>query len=252
MHAAAYALLDLDAAYLAFDVPPADLTTALEGLRALSARQLSVSIPHKESILAHLDEVDDTARTIGAVNTVVLHDDRLRGSNTDWIGALAALEMQSAVAGRKAVVLGAGGTARAVIYGLQRQGVDIHILNRTESRAHALADEFGATHAGPLEDLTGLEHDILVNTTSVGLGSDESPVDASCLRPGTTVLDAVYSPEHTRLLRDAESRGAHPISGKWMLIHQAVAQLEAWAPNALTPEMRAQVTQAMAQAFDSA
>jgi shikimate dehydrogenase len=252
MHGAAYEALGLDAAYLAFDVPPAGLECALAGLRAIGARQLSISIPHKEAILPLLDEVGQNAREIGAVNTVVLREGRLLGSNTDWLGATTALETRGSLAGKSAVVLGAGGTARALVYGLRRRGADVSILNRTESRAQDLAREFDLAHAGPLVDLAKLEHDVLVNTTSVGLGSDESPVERAWLRRDSTVLDAVYSPERTRLLADAESAGAHTISGKWMLIHQAVAQLEAWTAPIHDLETRTHVTNVMAQAFDAA
>ena len=251
MHGAAYALLGLDAAYLAFDVPPDGLEAAVAGLRALGARQLSVSIPHKETILSLLDAVDDTAQAIGAVNTVVLRDGRLLGSNTDWLGAVHALEQRGSLAGRRAVVLGAGGTARAVAYGLALRGASVRVLNRTVSRAEALAAELELAGSGPIEALAELDHDILVNTTSVGLDSNHSPVDLGWLRKDSTVLDAVYSPERTRLLQDAAARGAHPISGKWMLIHQAVAQLEAWtAP--IDAAQRATLTTTMANAFDTA
>ncbi len=252
MHGAAYEALGLDAAYLAFDVPPAGLASALSGLRLLGARQLSVSIPHKQDILPLLDEVDETAREIGAVNTVVLREGRMRGSNTDWLGAVTALEERRPLSGQRAVVLGAGGTARALVYGLRRQGAEVSILNRTEAKAHGLAREFGLSHAGPLTDLARLEHDVLVNTTSVGLGKYESPVDPASLRRDSSVLDAVYSPERTRLLHDAEAAGAHAISGKWMLIHQAVAQLEAWARPPWTEKTRTTVTRVMADAFDAA
>jgi len=253
MHSAAYQALGLDAAYLAFDVPPQDLAIALTGLRALGARQLSVSIPHKESILPLLDTVDATAQAIGAVNTVVLREGLLEGSNTDWLGAVTTLEARGPLKGQHAIVLGAGGTARALVFGLRERGADVSILNRTESRATALAQGFEVREVGPLARLKDLDHDLLINTTSVGLGSDESPVDPSWLRPNTTVLDAVYAPENTRLLKDARNAGAHPISGKWMLIHQAVAQLQAWTPAHLwTDTTRSSVTKTMASAFDHA
>src|SRR5262249_6966327 len=113
MHNAAYAALGIDAVFLAFDVPPARLAAALAGARALGVRQLAVSIPHKQAVLAHLDEVDETARRIGAVNTVTQRDGRLLGSNTDGLGVARALERETKLGGRRAVVLGAGGTARA-------------------------------------------------------------------------------------------------------------------------------------------
>jgi shikimate dehydrogenase len=123
------------------------------------------------------------------------------------------------------VVLGAGGTARAVTYGLIESGAEVHVLNRTLPRAEELAKDLGAAGAGPLEALADLEHEVLVNTTSVGLGSDESPVDARALRSDSVVLDAVYEPEDTRLLRDARARGARTVPGKWMLVYQAAEQL---------------------------
>lgn len=228
MHNAAYRALGLDAVYLAFDVPPAALAPAVAGLRALGARQFAVSIPHKETVIAHLDAVDAVARRIGAVNTATLREGRLVGSNTDWLGAVRAVERETSLDGRRAVVLGAGGTARAVVHGLQERGARVAILNRTPERAEALARELGAAAAGRLSDLARTPHDVLVNTTSVGLRSDSSPVAPEALREGSVVLDAVYDPERTRLLRDAEARGARVVEGKWMLVYQAAAQLEAW------------------------
>jgi shikimate dehydrogenase len=229
LHNAAFRALGLDAVYLAFDVPPEALGAAIAGARALGVRQLAVSIPHKQAVMEHLDVVDETARAIGAVNTVTrTTDGRLAGSNTDWLGVVRTLEKHRSLDGAAAVVLGAGGTARASVYGLVARGARVTVLNRTESRAAALAEELGAAASGGLPGLADLEHDVLVNTTSVGLGDDASPVPAHALRPDSLVLDAVYEPERTRLLRDAEARGALPISGRWMLIHQAAEQLRLW------------------------
>lgn len=245
MHGAAYRALGIDAVYLAFDVPPAALAAAVAGLRALRARQFAVSIPHKRAVIALLDEVDETARRIGAVNTASLRGERLVGSNTDWLGAVRALERETPLAGRRAVVLGAGGTARAVVHGLHERGARVVVLNRTPERAAELARELGADSAGGLGELARTPHDVLVNTTSVGLRADASPVDAAALRPGSVVLDAVYDPERTRLLRDAEARGARTVSGKWMLVHQAAAQLELWTGRQAPLDV-------MAAAFDAA
>jgi shikimate dehydrogenase len=245
MHNAAYAALGLDALYVAFDVSPMRLEAAMIGVRALGFRQLSVSIPHKAAVLAYVDAVDETARRIGAANTVVLDQGRLVASNTDWLGAIRALERERSVNGARATVLGAGGTARAVVWGLVQRGAQVRVLNRSVERAAALVDELGAKAAGPLEAVADEPYDVLVNTTSVGMGRDESPVAAEHIRPGAIVLDAVYAPEQTRLLRDARARGAHTVSGRWMLVHQAVAQLEAWA-GAIDAAV---ATRAMAEAF---
>jgi shikimate dehydrogenase len=245
MHNAAYAALGLDAVFVAFDVAPAGLAAAVAGARALGVRQLAVSIPHKEAVLAHLDAVDETARRIGAVNTLTLREGRWLGSNTDWIGLARALERETALAGRRAVVLGAGGTARAASFALRERGARVAVLNRSVERAEALARELGAESAGPLEQLAALDYDVLVNTTSVGLSSDESPVPAAALRRGVVVLDAVYDPPETRLLRDARARGARCVGGKWMLVEQAVEQIRLWSGK--TPP-----SEVLAQAFDAA
>ncbi len=255
MHRAAHAFLGIDASYEAHDVLPAELAGALAGFRALGVRQLAVSIPHKETIMALLDEVDDIARRIGAVNTVTRIDDRLVGTNTDWLGGLRALEREIPVAGQRAVVLGAGGTARALTHALRTRNCEVFVLNRTVERAERLVADLDATAAGPLERLADLAPEILVNTTSVGMGEMRSPVPARALPEGVVVLDAVYSPERTRLLLDVERRGGRAIGGKWMLIYQAVEQLRLWT-SALedppTDEDLAAVTDVMTRAFDEA
>lgn len=240
MHNAAFRALGLDAVYVAFDVPPERLGPAVAGARALGLRQLAVSLPHKVAVMEHLDEVDDTARAIGAVNTVTRRGDRLIGSNTDWLGAVRALERETKLTGARAVVLGAGGSARAVVWGLMERGAEVTVLNRTVAKAEALATELGAAAAGPLEALADTPHDVLVNTTSVGLASDVSPVAADALCAGAVVLDAVYDPPRTRLLRDAEARGARPVAGSWMLVYQAAAQLELWTGREAPVEVMAE------------
>jgi shikimate dehydrogenase len=245
MHNAAFAALGLDAVYLAFDVRPESLGAALAGARALRARQLAVSLPHKEAVIPLLDEVDDTARRIGAVNTVTLREGLLVGSNTDWIGAVRALERETPLEGRDVVVLGAGGTARAVVWGAGRRGARVTVLNRSRVRAEKLAGELDAAVVGGLEDLPRLACDVLVNTTSVGLRSEESPVPAAAIPPRAVVLDAVYDPPRTRFLRDAEARGARTIGGKWMLVHQAAEQIRLWSGREAPVDV-------MADAFDRA
>jgi shikimate dehydrogenase len=245
MHNAAFAALGIDAVYLAFDVPPEDLAATISGVRALGIRQLAISIPHKESVIALLDDVDETARRIGAVNTVTRRGAKLVGSNTDWLGAVRAIESVTAVADARAVVLGAGGAARAVVYGLRARGANVTVLNRSPDRAEQLCADLEAEASGPISALENIPHDILVNTTSVGLAGDESPVDPSWICPAAVVMDAVYQPPETRLLRDATSRGARTIPGKWMLVHQAAEQLREWTGLDAPVEV-------MAEAFDRA
>ncbi len=245
MHNAAFRALGIDAVYLCFDVPPEALAAGVAGMRALGIRQLAVSLPHKQAVLAHLDEIDATARRIGAVNTVTLREGRLVGSNTDWLGAVRALEHETKLADARAVVLGAGGSARAVVFGLLERGSRVTVLNRTRERASALAGELGAQAAGGLDALSTTPHDVLVNTTTVGLRGDASPVDAAAISPEAVVMDAVYDPEQTRLLRDAAERGARTVSGKWMLVHQAAEQIALWTGRRADLEV-------LAEAFDEA
>jgi shikimate dehydrogenase len=246
MHNAAFEAMGVDARYLAFDVPPARLAEALAGARALRVRQLAVSIPHKEAALSLLDRVDDTARRIGAVNTITLRGELLEGANTDWLGAVRALERAGgALAGRRAVVLGAGGTARALAFGLLERGARVAVLNRTPERAEVLARALGAAEAGPLAALGDGPYDVLVNTTSVGLREDASPVPAGALRAGALVMDVVYDPLETRLLREARARGCTPVSGRAMLVEQAAEQIRLWTA-------REPPVDVMARAFDAA
>jgi len=245
MHNAAFAALGIDARYLAFDVRPDGLRTAIAGLRALGARQVAISIPHKQAAMAWADQLDETARKIGAINTLTRQRDEWIGGNTDWIGGVRALERARSLDGARAVVLGAGGTARALVFGLLRRGAEVTVLNRTTESAVRLADELGAASAGPLSQLAGTPHDVLVNTTSVGLRSDESPVDAASISAAAVGMDAVYDPPQTRLLRDAEARGALTVAGKWMLVYQAAEQFRLWTGTEAPVDT-------MAAAFDAA
>ncbi len=245
MHNAAFAELEIDAAYLAFDVVACDLPAAIGAMRALGTRQLAVSIPHKEAAIELVDRVDEKARKIGAINTITRRGDQLIGSNTDWLGGVRALERAVNLAGTRAVVLGAGGTARALVFGLLERGARVAVLNRTVTRAEKLAHELGAQNAGSLSDLAKTPYDVLVNATSVGLRSERSPIDAAWISPATTVMDVVYDPHETRLLRDATARGAQTIGGKWMLVYQAAEQLRLWTG-------REAPIDTMAAAFDAA
>lgn len=228
MHNAAFEALGIDARYLAFDVAPDALAEAVAGIRALGLKQIAVSLPHKVAVMELLDEVDENALRIGAVNTVTLKDGRLIGSNTDWVGSNRALERVTELAGKQVVVVGAGGAARAVVFGLIKRGADVHVVNRTTSRAEDLARDLGAKGVGAIEDVAKLDYDILVNTTSVGLREDVSPVAPEHLLGASVVMDIVYDPAETRLLREAKERGAITVEGKWMLIHQAAEQLRTW------------------------
>ncbi|MDG6257257.1 MAG: shikimate dehydrogenase [Methanomicrobiaceae archaeon] len=198
-----------------------DVGDVVDLARKLDIRALSVTIPHKSAVMAHLDEVDAHAAAIGAVNSVLNCGGYLSGYNTDWIGVKMPLDD---VEGSRAVVIGAGGAAAAAVYALQDRGMEVCILNRTEGRAAALASRFGCGH-GPLSALLSLEPDVLINATPVGMGDDgRSPVPQEHLREGMCVFDLVYTPPKTPLLTLAEERGCRCIPGTEMFAYQAKAQ----------------------------
>jgi shikimate dehydrogenase len=185
---------------------------------------LSVTLPHKEKILAYLDEVDPIARSVGAVNTVVKSWNRLKGFNTDVEAALSPLRRVMSLEGARVALLGAGGAARALLFGLTRAGARVTVFNRTPARARALAREIGARHL-PWSRLKGLRCDLLINATSVGLAPDTetSPVPASWVK-ASRVYDIVYNPPETLLLRQARSRGAAVHGGVDMFVEQGAVQ----------------------------
>jgi 3-dehydroquinate dehydratase/shikimate dehydrogenase len=233
VHNAAFAEADMDAVYLPFKVT--DLEAFLEGFEPLGLRGLSVTIPHKQAMLALVDEADELARRIGALNTVTLRDGRRLGRNTDVAAAVSAIRKAAQRAGleplaeRSVLLVGAGGAARAIAYGLRGNVGRLTIANRTVSRARALASELGADACG-LGEMAGLHPDVIVNSTSVGMWPevDASPVPADVLREGMVVFDAVYNPVETRLLREAKGAGATVAPGLDWFVDQAAAQFEIW------------------------
>ena len=194
--------------------------------------------------MALVDEVDETARAIGAANTVTRRGDRLVATNTDWIGLTRALERETPLAGRHAVVLGAGGTARAALFALGRAGATCTVLNRTPERGAELARELGAAGSGGLGRPLGPGARHRDQHHERRAPSGVSPVEAAALRADTVVFDAVYDPPQTRLLADALAAGARTVGGKWMLVYQAIEQIFAWTAKRPDPEI-------LANAFDA-
>ena len=233
LHEAAYRELHLDAHYQVFDVRPDELASEIAALRRRSLCQLSVSLPHKEAALALADEASDSARAIGAANTLTARDGRLEADNTDWIGVLRTLEPLGPWRGRRATVLGAGGAARGVVYALRRLEVQVCVVNRTAARAERLVADLGG-RVGRADE----PFDLLVNATSVGMHpeSDATPLAAARLLADATVFDTVYRPLETRLLREARALGCRVQDGLDMLVHQAVEQVRLWSGK--TPDPR--------------
>lgn len=245
MHNAAFQHLGLNKVYVPF--PAQDAAAAINGFKALGVKGASVTIPHKQAVIATLDEIDPVAARIGAVNTLVLTDARVYGCNTDWLGANTALRQLTALPGKKVVLLGAGGSARAIGFGLLEEGADLCLASRTPARGQALATALGCPWL-PLEAIVGLHADILINATSVGMApnQDQSPIARQALAHFAIVMDIVYAPLETRLLREAKEAGCQTINGLAMLLYQGVAQFELWTGRPAPVEiMRQQLLSAL-------
>ena len=230
IHQAAYDEFGMDACYATFEPTAEGLGTAIEGANALGIRGLNVTIPFKQEVISFV-ELDDLADRIGAVNTIDLQGDRPTGHNTDAAGARRALERHDVeLDGARAVLVGAGGAGRAIAFALSDAGATVSIANRTEETARELAMAVPNATGHALGDLDELltNAEVVVNATSVGMDGDASPVPADTLHRDLTVMDIVYQPVETRLLREADERDATTIDGAWMLLYQAVEAFERW------------------------
>ncbi len=221
----------LDGAYVPLPVAPADLPTALAGLRAAGLAGANVTIPHKEAMLALCSTLDDAARRSGAVNTLTFGSGGIHGSNTDGAGFLASLAAAGIPTGGPALVLGAGGAARAVAAALLDAGANVTVANRTRDRAHAMQAALPALASIDWAQRSRAlaAYDLLVNTTSLGMeGQPPLEIDLSAASRTLVVADVVYVPQRTPLLAQAQRLGLRIIPGLGMLLHQAVPGFAAW------------------------
>jgi len=229
LHNAAFAAGGLDWTYVAFDVAPGAAAAALDAMRTLGLGGLSVTTPHKSAVAAAVDELAPAAAALRSVNTVVRADaDRLVGHSTDGDGFVDGLTASGIpVDGATVVVLGAGAAARSVIDALGRAGVgSIGVVNRTRTAAAEAAALNAIAHVGEADEVA--DADIVVNATSVGMGTDELPLDPGLLRGTKVVADLVYHPLDTALLRAARAAGCQVVDGLGMLVHQAARQQVLW------------------------
>jgi shikimate dehydrogenase len=230
LHNAAFTQLEIDWVYVALHVAPGDAQRAVDAMRTFQLAGLSVTMPHKESVAASVDELDAAAGALRSVNTVVRQTDgSLKGYSTDGAGFVASLAAAGhAVHGRSVCLLGAGGAARAIADALGRAGAArVAVVNRTLSTAQEAVELAG--QAGVLGTPSDIRRaDIVVNATSIGMGSDDLPCNPEALRSGQVVADIVYHPRETALLRAARAVGAHPVDGLGMLVHQAALQQQLW------------------------
>ena len=226
---------NIDGKYQKIEIKPESLDVEIKRLINENYNGFNVTVPHKEEIFKLCDEVDEKAKTIGAVNTVLIKDKKLHGTNTDAFGFIQNLKESSnlILKDKSVLLLGAGGAARAIIYGLLDEGVSkVYISNRTRERAENLVtmspNKIDVVDWDVKEDILN-EIDLLVNSTSLGMqGQAELSINLSNLKSGTVVTDIVYSPLKTPLLQDAENRGHDVVTGLGMLLHQARPAFEAW------------------------
>lgn len=240
MQEAAFAACDLNWRYLNVEVSPANLANAVIGARAWGLEGFNLTIPHKVAVMQYLDDISPDAQIIGAVNTVRRQGDRLIGENTDGKGFLRGLRIDAGMdpAGRRVVMIGAGGAARAIATELALAGAsELLVVNRTPARAEAMINDLRANTNADItfQQWTGTfvvpEHtDIFINATSVGLFPNIAmpDVDLSRVRPGTIVCDVVFNPPQTPLLQAAQARGLPVLDGLSMLVYQGVIGFELW------------------------
>ena len=240
IHNTAFSHLKLDFVYLAFDVKPSELENAMHGIRGLGIYGLNVTMPHKKAVLRFLDEVDQTVKFLGVVNTILNKKGRLCGFNTDGFGALWALKENGFdLSGKKALLLGAGGAAKAIALSLAEEVEELTLLNRTLEKVRELEEKLNQ-HFGEKVRSDTLspgnvkkylrDSDILINATSVGMypNLSQSIVPSEILKPDLVVMDIVYNPVETQLVENARAAGASVITGVEMLIHQGAASFEIW------------------------
>ena len=232
IHNAAFIEKGLNNVYVPLKI--AEIETFMKKCREIDFRGFSVTIPHKESVLPFLDGLDHTARKIGAINTIVNQNGKLTGYNTDCMAAVMGLEYSMKEANetlnnKKVSIIGAGGAARAIAFGLKEKGCDITIFNRTTERAEKLSQDVKCKFES-FEEIHKLNSDILINTTSIGMfpDVDQTPVSKNILKKDMIVFDAIYNPIETRLLRDAKKKGCHTVNGLSMFINQAAEQFRLW------------------------
>ncbi len=225
MHNAAFKHLGMNYVYVSFE--PDDLQQAVQSVRNLGFRGMGVTMPFKQDVIQYLDKLDDSAREIGAVNTIVNDDGILTGYNTDYMGAIVALKKVTDLADRKVAIIGAGGAGKAVAWGLKKYTSDITIYNIFEDEGQKVADSFGVKFGGKPDLLTAeSDYEILINCTSVGFKSTETILTRDRFKPGSIVLDAVFIPIETTFVKEARAAGCTAIEGYKMLLYQACGQFE--------------------------
>lgn len=242
MHNKAFEELKLKKIYIPIEVLPEDLETVVKGISKMNFEGFNITKPYKIDIMRFLDEIDDYAKCIGAVNTVVIKDGKLIGYNTDGIGFLKNFEKNTnlKIEGKNILILGSGGASRAISMTLAlNKAKKIYICNRTYEKAVSLSNDIN-NQVGNCSEAIPMEYDlmkeainlsdVLINTTSIGMfpDSDLSPIDKILLNKNLIVCDIVYNPKKTKLIKDAEETGCKVVLGLGMLVYQGTKAFEIW------------------------
>ncbi len=226
MHNTVFMQNRINAVYLAFNID--HIETGVKIIRELGIKGASITIPFKKKIIEHLDIIDDNAEKIGAVNTIVNKNGKLKGYNTDWYGGIKPLEQYS-IKDKKIGIIGAGGAAHALAFGIKKSGGNLSIINRSNKNGEKLAEKYDCTFLN-LTELKNKTFDIIINATPVGMtpGIENSPVKKECLHPGMIIMDIVYNPIETKLIRQARKIGCTTIDGLSMFVSQGAEQFKLW------------------------
>ena len=235
MHNAAFNALNMDWAYVAFDVNPFNVKSAIEGAKSLNIKGFNVTIPHKIEVMKYLDEIDEVAGLIGAVNTIDFKS--MKGYNTDGIGAVKAIEEVASIKNKNVVVAGAGGASRAISFYIAKYGAEsVTILNRNVEKAQSLADDINLIDDVNADSIKNIKDhvadaDILIDTTPVGMHpnvNDDAIICAEDMHEDLVVFDAVYNPNETVLIKEAIKANAKPVYGIKMLLYQGAESFKIW------------------------
>jgi shikimate dehydrogenase len=236
IHSAAFRELNLDSSYIGYRIPKGELESGIEGLKKIKINGFNVTIPHKIEMMKYLDKMDETCSIVGAVNTVENKDGVLKGYNTDMDGFLEPLKKRNVtIEGKKILVVGAGGAARAIVAGIAKEKAkNVDIANRTLQNAKNLS-EFATkiglnTNAKKIEEIDeNIEsYDVIVNSTSIGLKNESSPISFEKVNQNAVVYDIVYSPMNTDFIKKAKEKKLEVVYGYEMLLGQAVRAFEIW------------------------
>ncbi len=235
IHSAAFRELNLDSSYIGYRIPKGELESGVEGLKKIKISGFNVTIPHKVEMMKYLNKMDESCSIIGAVNTVVNNEGVLKGYNTDMDGFLEPLKKRNiSIQDKKILLIGAGGAARAIIAGMSKEKAErVDIANRTTKNAEKLS-EFAtrielSTNVKKIEEIKNLQnYDIIINSTSLGLKNELSPISFEQINQDSVIYDIVYSPMNTDFIKKAKDKKLEVIYGYEMLLGQATRAFEIW------------------------